>query len=140
MSATYLTAKELIAINASVMARPPRLTDHHTTIIASIIELPQQVFFSTAAYPNIEDKLGIVYLKIITCRPFTDGNKRTAVLALAILAELNHYHLTYTNPELAALTLKLASLDGPDIDYKATYRNLRAHLAPANSRRSDQSV
>lgn len=134
MDPIYLTVKELGALNAaSLQDTVQESTVRSASALDSIIAQPQQVFFSTEAYPTAEKKLGIVFLKIITLHPFEDGNKRTAVLALAVLAKLNHYRITYTNSELAALTLKIAAADGPDIDYDALYKNLRVHLAPANN-------
>ncbi|RXI77847.1 type II toxin-antitoxin system death-on-curing family toxin [Levilactobacillus suantsaii] len=125
MTTTYLTPRELTVLNQAALADTTETTTIRSqAAVDSIIAQPQQVFFDTAAYPTIEQKLGIVFLKVITLHPFEDGNKRTAVLALAILAQLNHYHLTYTNPQIAAS-------DGPTIDYDAIYQGIRAHLVSA---------
>ncbi|WP_143462283.1 type II toxin-antitoxin system death-on-curing family toxin [Levilactobacillus enshiensis] len=125
----YLSAEELIALNANVL-----LSAHQATTIrnaaglSSIEQLPKQAFFQTEAYPNLESKLGIVFIKIINLHPFADGNKRTAIAALWTMADLNGYWITFTDTELATFALDVAQLEDRKLDYDSIYRTIKNHL------------
>ncbi|MFC6259806.1 type II toxin-antitoxin system death-on-curing family toxin [Levilactobacillus fujinensis] len=125
----YLSAEELIALNTSVL-----LSSHQATTIrnaaglASIAQLPKQAFFQTEAYPNLESKLGIVFIKIINLHPFADGNKRSAIAALWTMADLNGHWLTFTDTELAQFALEVAQLEDRKLDYNTVYQTIKSHL------------
>lgn len=125
----YLTATELIALNTRIL-----LEHHQEPVIRnaagleSISALPQQSFFETDAYPTLDRKLGIVFIKIINLHPFADGNKRTAVAALWTMTGLNGYHLTFTNEELVQIALETAQIEDRQLNYDAIYLAIKNHL------------
>lgn len=59
--------------------------------------------------------------------PFTDGNKRTAFVAMEVFLDLNGYELTATDE---ACVLKTLGLAAGDIDEATFAQWIRAHLAP----------
>lgn len=129
----YLSDIDLITINTRVLLATNQIsTIRNPAGLDSITQLPQQAFFGREAYPTIEQKLGIVFIKIINLHPFADGNKRTAVLALWQLSRLNGYDLTYVdeNFELAHLALTIATQDDSDLNYDDIYNNIASHLQP----------
>ena len=94
----------------------------------SIEHLPKQNLFGKAAYPSVEEKLGIVFIKLINLHCFEDANKRTAVLALQTMADLNGCDLTYTPVELYELSLKIAATEDQKLDYPGMYKSIKQHI------------
>jgi len=125
----YLNAYQFIDLNTLALID----TDEASFVrnphgLDAIEHLSKQNFFGREAYPKIEEKLGIVFIKLINLHCFEDANKRTAVLALQTLADLNDHDLTYTSEEMYELALKVAATDDADLDYNAVYRSIRDHL------------
>lgn len=125
----YLVAKELIAINTRIL-----MTSNEVPFVRnpqgldSIEHLPRQSFGGDDLYPTIEQKIGIVFVKLINLHCFEDANKRTAAIALQVLSALNGYELTFTNNELFKLTLYIAATDDPKLDYDKVYELIHQHL------------
>ncbi|MNT16726.1 Toxin Doc [compost metagenome] len=61
--------------------------------------------------------------------PFTDGNKRTAFVAMEVFLDLNGFELVASDHDCVLITLKLAE-GGLDEDALAQW--IREHLAPRN--------
>ncbi|VDG23149.1 type II toxin-antitoxin system death-on-curing family toxin [Lactiplantibacillus mudanjiangensis] len=125
----YLNAEQLLAINFAVLNEH----DEQSRVqnlggLKSIEALPKQSFFDADAYPEVNQKLGIVFIKIINLHPFADGNKRTAVIALMQMAKRNGYRLTYTNQQIADIALNIAKKQDKDIEYKQVYEDIGQHL------------
>jgi len=127
--AQYLDAKELIAVNTRIL-----MTSNEVPFVRnpqgldSIEHLPRQSFGGTELYPTIEQKIGIVFIKLINLYCFEDANKRTVAIALQVLSSLNGYELTFTNSELFKLTLSIAATDDPKLDYDKVYKQIKQHL------------
>ncbi|MCW3778549.1 Fic family protein [Levilactobacillus namurensis] len=96
--------------------------------LGSIVVLPRQSFLGTEAYPKLTQKLRIVFIKIINLHPFVDGNKRTAVLALSVMAQLNNHDLTFSVVELNDLALMVALLEDGQLDYDCVFQVIASHL------------
>lgn len=127
----YLDAVQLQAMNKQLLVGTgERSFVRNSAGLDSIENLPKQRFFGTEAYPSLPAKLGITYIKLINLHCFEDANKRTAALALAMLADLNGWELTYSNEELADLTIKVAALNDAQLDYDALYLAIENHLQP----------
>lgn len=125
----YLKAEELIAINTAVlMGTAEKSRIHNAKGLASIIALPQQAFFDIEAYPEINEKIGIVFIKVINLHPFEDGNKRTAVMAAVIMAKLNGFQIDFSNHEIAELALRVAKTDESELNYEDVYVAFDQHL------------
>jgi len=125
----YLTIQELIQLNQMLLSEQAQTSQiRNSQGLGSIEALPQQAFFGTEAYPKLSQKLGIVFIKIINLHPFADGNKRTAVMALTVMATLNGHHLTFTPSDLHDLALLIAKTDDTQLDYDVVYQQIAAHL------------
>ncbi|WP_203641550.1 type II toxin-antitoxin system death-on-curing family toxin [Levilactobacillus andaensis] len=125
----YLSAKQLVAVNLKALSGTGESTIiRNAEGLSSIETLHKQGFFDKEAYPSIQKKIGIVFIKIINLHPFEDGNKRTAVLAATIMAKLNGYALTFTNKEIESLALRVAATDDIELDYEQVYSQFKVHL------------
>ncbi|BEP50460.1 MULTISPECIES: type II toxin-antitoxin system death-on-curing family toxin [Variovorax] len=62
--------------------------------------------------------------------PFTDGNKRTAFVAMEVFLDLNGFELRATDHDCVLTTLKLAA---GQLEEEALAEWIRAHLAPRSS-------
>jgi death-on-curing protein len=70
---------------------------------------PQHGMFGQDLYPELVDKVAALVYGIISNHPFSDGNKRVAVVALDVMLALNGATLVATNDEVYDLALAVAS-------------------------------
>lgn len=123
-----LTAEEIIAINVGqVTPYGERSFVRNPAGLQSIVALPNQSAFDQDAYPDLFDKIGITFIKLIKLHPFEDGNKRTAVVAAGVLARLNGYQLTFSNKEMEALALQVAEVEDRKLDYNQIMQAFKDH-------------
>ncbi|KRN93118.1 type II toxin-antitoxin system death-on-curing family toxin [Pediococcus stilesii] len=94
----YLSKEELVAINQLVLKRANSqlIGVQYPQGLDLVIEQPQQVIFGRELYPNLWIKAAFVIQKITKKHIFTDGNKRTAILAGLIFLEMNGYKLEFS--------------------------------------------
>jgi death-on-curing protein len=64
--------------------------------------------FGQDLYPGLADKVVALVYGIISNHPFSDGNKRVAVVALDVMLTLNGATLVATNDEVYELALAAA--------------------------------
>lgn len=67
-----------------------------------------QTFDDKDLYPTVIEKSARTAFSICKNHPFIDGNKRTAILAMLVLLEINGFNLNYSQEELAALGFGIA--------------------------------
>jgi len=126
---TYLTPEDLIRINSLIVVKNGETPFvRNPQGLDSLTSLPMQNIFGTEVYPTIDAKIGIVFIKLIKLHCFEDGNKRTAVATLNVLAEANDYKLTFQNQELADFTLRIAKIEDSDLNYEEIYKNIKNQL------------
>jgi death-on-curing protein len=53
------------------------------------VQVPQSTFLGREAYGAFSDKASVLYWGILRDRPFKDGNRRVALVALLVFCELN---------------------------------------------------
>jgi death-on-curing family protein len=64
--------------------------------IKSIVCRMNDNFNNSDIYPTVYDKAAVLFMRIIRCHPFIDGNKRTALASLSeYLANNNIVYLTF---------------------------------------------
>jgi death-on-curing protein len=110
----HLTVEEVIAISEAEVG-PNLLKDFG--LLESAVMRPQQSVFGEDAYPDIHSKAAALFHSLTRNHPFHDGNKRTAVVALAIFYGLNGWSLEIEQGEMVALAVDAAEgqLDVPAI-------------------------
>ena len=68
--------------------------------LMSVINSPQQEVFGQEQYPSLHEKAAIYLRNIIGDHPFSDGNKRTALIVCGVFLMRNNRSLTARPKEL----------------------------------------
>lgn len=79
-----------------------------SNILESSIESCFQTFDIIELYPTIEEKGACLGFKLITNHAFTDGNKRTGILAMLTFLEVNDIKVNYTDNDIIKLGYSIA--------------------------------
>lgn len=101
----YLTVDEVLAVSETEVG-PNLLRDFG--LLESAVMRPQQTVFGSDAYPDIHTKAAALFHSLCRNHAFIDGNKRTAVLTLAIFYQLNGHDLEMDQGEIVALAVDTA--------------------------------
>lgn len=100
----YLTADELVAINSRLSIRARKQPGiKNADQLDKIIAVPQSNFYDQSLHEMVANKTGFLMDAIISGKPFVNMNLQTAAVAVAALADLNDYQLTFTDDELITL-------------------------------------
>lgn len=100
----YLTADELIAINSRLAIRAGQQPGiNNSEQLGKVIAVPQSNAYDQNLREMVANKTGFLMEAIIDGKPFVNMNLQTAAIAVATLADLNDYELTFTNDELVNL-------------------------------------
>lgn len=102
----YLTVDEVLEINAEVLGGTHALRERG--LLESALARPQASGFGVDAYPDIYSKTAALLHSLILNHPFVDGNKRTAVLAALVFADLNGYAVHWDQQEALEFVLAIA--------------------------------
>ena len=78
-------------------------------LLDSALNAPFQGFGDTAAYPSLQRKAARLGFGLIQNHAFVDGNKRIGAHAMLVFLGLNGIDLDYTQEELTAMVLEVAS-------------------------------
>lgn len=106
----YLTAKQILLLHEVVIGETGGshgIRDRGA--ILGLGELPRQTAFGREAYPTVFLKAAVYCRNIIFGHPFTDGNKRTAMVAAIVFLELNGYGVNTPEGSVEAFALRVIS-------------------------------
>lgn len=85
----------------------PLVPSYNANMISVCVKRPQNVVFGKKMYPHHLQKAAVLMHSIINFHPFTDGNKRTALISTAFYLHWNGYN--FTIPEDAdSFTIEVA--------------------------------
>ncbi len=120
----YLTLSELIYINgkllnnAQIMSGKQKVRD--LPLLEAAAARPAASAFGADAYPTLSEKAAALFHSVVRNHPFTDGNKRTAVVAALFMFQVNGQRVIW-QPE-AALPVILSAAEGQyDVDRLAAW-------------------
>ena len=102
----YLTVEEVLEINALVMGGRHVLRDRG--LLESAVARPRASAMGADAYADAVSKGAALLHSLVLNHPFVDGNKRTAVLATLVFADLNDYAVVWDQDEALDFVLRLA--------------------------------
>ena len=85
------------------------LTVRDDNLLESVSVTPYQSIFEEDLYPTLFDKAAKFLFDFCHYQVFVDGNKRTGVLAMQSLLELNGYDINLTNEEVYDLAMDIAN-------------------------------
>lgn len=101
----YLSVSEVLEIHEAEVSDDP-IVD--LGLLESAVLRPQASVGGQDAYPDIHSKAAALFHSLVRNHPFTDGNKRTAVIAVAVFYRLNGWRLAPEQGELVALAVDTA--------------------------------
>lgn len=103
----YLTVEEVLEINAAVLGGAHALRDRR--LLESAVGRPQSSAFGVDAYPDLAGKAAALLHSLTMNHAFVDGNKRTAVLATLVFADLNGCEIRWDQREALEFVLRLVN-------------------------------
>ena len=92
--------------------------------LESVVSTQTQIVFGEELYPSVHDKAAAIIRSIIGDHPFSDGNKRTAMLAGLTFLEINGYEFMAHDGELEDFAVQVA-VEHLEVDAIAEW--LRVH-------------
>ena len=112
----YLSKKDIIGFNKATVAEhggnymPPSNFLHEENL-DYLIEAVNTVMFDVELYPTLSDKAGLYCFSIIANHIFSDGNKRTGLLAALAFINNNGFDISeeVNDKILTAFIIKVAS-------------------------------
>jgi death-on-curing protein len=117
----YLTAEEVLQINSRVLGGRHALRDRG--LLESAVARPLATALGVDAYPDLVSKAAALLHSLVLNHAFVDGNKRTAVLATVVFADLNGYVIRWDQREALSFVLRLADHQVNLDDVTAFLRN-----------------
>ncbi len=123
--AYYLGVQDIIKINDEITGGDPRIRDVH--LLYSALRRPGIILFGQPQFPTLLDKAAALMESLAYHHLFADGNKRTAVQAVALFLERNGQRFDYDVAKDAEFVLQIAQGEH-DTDQIAAW--LAARVAP----------
>lgn len=111
-----LTLEQILQLHALVLVKDGGAGGvRNIGRLEAVVSAQHQVVFGEELYATVFTKAAALMRGIIGDHPFTDGNKRTAMLAGLTLLEVNGYNFTAQRGELEDFAVRVAT-DQLDID------------------------
>jgi death on curing protein len=98
----YLTVEEVVQINVDLTGAS-LLRD--AGLLASAVGRPAQTVFGDEAYPDLYTKVAALFESLACNHAFTDGNKRTAVVAAIHVLNWNGFDLIASDTEVVEVAV-----------------------------------
>jgi death-on-curing protein len=102
----YLTVSDLYNINSTIMDGNTWVRDIH--LLDSAARRPAISLFGQPQFPTLIDKAAALLHSLAYHHVFIDGNKRTAVRALALFLEHNQHEITWDQQTEYDFVLEIA--------------------------------
>lgn len=107
----YLSPTELIVIHEALLSEfggMRGITEAGFGRLEAAAAAPRASMFGEDIYPSVAEKAAALCLAVVRAHPFTDGNKRVALVALDLFLAQNGARLRATNDEAYATIMALA--------------------------------
>jgi len=107
----YLSPADLIAIHEQLLSEfggMRGITEAGFGRLEAAAAAPQASVFGEEVYATVTEKAAAICQAIVRGHPFSDGNKRVALVALAVFLDSNGYALTASNDAAYATIMALA--------------------------------
>jgi death-on-curing protein len=112
MDIRYPTLSELIYINGMVLDKPEiaagRQKIRDVELLQAAVARPAASAFGEDAYPTLREKAAALLHSVARNHPFTDGNKRTAVVGAVFMFRVNGQTITWEQDDALAMILRIA--------------------------------
>jgi death on curing protein len=108
----YLTISELLYINGKILNNHKILAGKQDIRDMALLEAaaarPAQSVFGEDAYPTLNEKATALFHSIARNHPFTDGNKRTAAVAMMFMLAVNGQRVVWSPEEALEVIVGVA--------------------------------
>jgi death on curing protein len=107
----YLTPADLIAIHELLLAEfggMRGITEAGFGRLEAAVATPRASMFGQDLYPGVIEKAAALCQAIVRAHPFSDGNKRVALVALDVFLARNGRTLAATNDQAYTTIMALA--------------------------------
>jgi len=128
VSTIFLTLEQILVIHEDQIDRyggSHGIRD--LALLESAIFRPQSTFSNQELYLTIFDKAAALVHSLVLNHPFIDGNKRTGIVSLILLLELNGFKLITGQEELVKTVLQI---ENKNLDIEQIARWLEEHSKP----------
>lgn len=106
----YLDAAGILFIHHAIIVTTGGLHNvRDIGLLASIVVKPQQSIAGKELYPSLHFKAAAIMEALARYHVFTDGNKRTALVATARFLHINGWQLTATNKAAEKFMLRVVT-------------------------------
>ncbi len=108
----YLSSADLIAIHELLISRMggmAGITEAGFGRLDQAAAAPQLSAFGAELFEDEQSKAAALCYAIVRGHPFSDGNKRVALVALDVFLTSNGYELTATNDQAYEIMMALAA-------------------------------
>jgi death-on-curing protein len=123
----YLSPHDLLIIHQSLLTEfggMVGITEAGFSRLETAAATPRQTMFGDDLYPDLASKAAALVFSITRNHPFSDGNKRVAVVALDVMLTRNGWRLTASND--AMYDLAMAAANG--LEREAIEEWVRGHM------------
>lgn len=105
-----LTVEEIIRLHRKLVNMTGGSADiRDRGLLESAVYSTEASFGGVEQYPDVSEKAARLAFGLISNHAFVDGNKRIGITVMLMTLKLNHIHMQYTQTELIALGLQIAS-------------------------------
>ncbi len=122
----FLDLDALLHVAERTLGAPPEIRD--VGLLESALARPQATAFGEDAYPGLPEKAAALLHSLARNHALVDGNKRLALAGTIAFLGLNGLRLTFTNEEVYAFVIQVATGELEAIDEIAA--ELVRHTAP----------
>ncbi len=124
----FLTLDDVLALHQRQIERYGGATGiRDLGLLQSALSLPAATFDGSWLHGTLEEMAGAYLYHLAQNKPFVDGNKRTAAIAMLVFLRINDLFPTFSNDELVDLTMAVASSECTKAE--ASVR-IAAHIRP----------
>lgn len=133
MDVRYPTYSELIYINGVVLDKPEiaagKQKIRDVELLLAAVARPAASAFGEDAYPTLREKAAALLHSVARNHPFTDGNKRTAVVGTVFMFRINGQTVIWEQDDALAMILRVAEGKG-EVDELAVWFPLAQSTEP----------
>lgn len=105
----YISARDILVIHAKIIDEVGGLHGvRDVNLLALIAHKPKTIIGGKEAYKGIFEKAAVYLEALINYHVFNDGNKRTAIAAVAYFLHVNGYEFICADKEIVAMVLKIS--------------------------------
>ncbi|QQK78027.1 type II toxin-antitoxin system death-on-curing family toxin [Salicibibacter cibarius] len=135
----YITIREVILFNSyliSTYSPKEQKGVKDESLLDSAVNRPKQTAFGQEIFPTLYDKCAALYHALIKNHAFHNANKRTALMSLIRMLDINGYEFMASQEDAENMTVEIADIKPEDIDTEQLMKDI-ADWIENNSRKKE---